>query len=345
MASTTFREIITSIKNNQPSPVYLLMGEEPYFLDRIVEMLEQCVIPESERDFNSTSFYGSDTRVDILVATAQRFPMMSDRQLVILKEAQSMHQAKNQLDALASYVQKPNNSTVLAIVFKGDNLNATSAIMKAAAKNPDVIVFKSPKIKDYQLSGPIKDYCREKNLTIDDKAAAMLGDFVGNSLGKLFGEIDRLGIVLNAQRHSRITPEIVEKNIGISKDFNNFELKSALASKNYALCMRIVKHFAANPKSHSTVVTTGTLFSFFQQLTIAWFSTDKSDRGLMEALQLKSPYQLKDIKIAMANYNAMQCLHAISALREFDTRSKGIGSLQKEFELIKELIFKLITQP
>lgn len=341
-SATDFRTIVTNIKKGDVAPVYLLMGEEPYYLDRIAGMLETNVIDEADRDFNQTTFYGAETAVDLLVAAAQRFPVMSDRQLVVLKEAQSMPQAKSQLDALSQYVEHPNPTTILVIIFKGDTLNATSQLMKAAGRNPDVVVFKSQKVKEHNLGGPIKDYCREKGITIDDKATAMLSEFIGNSLVSLFGQIDKLCVALGKDG-KRITPDLVERNIGISKDFNNFELTSAIARKDYATCMRIVAHFASNPRQNPTAMTSALLFTFFQKLVICQFAPDKSDRSLMTLLQLKSPYALKDVKTAMPIYNAMQAIKAISAIRNFDTKSKGIGSYQKEYELLKELIFNIIT--
>lgn len=334
----TFREIIADIKKGAYAPVYLLMGAEPYYLDQIVAALEATVVPEEEKDFNASIFYGADSEVETVAVTARQFPMMSDRRLVILKEAQSMRQAKQQLDKLESYVLKPTATSVLAVVFKGDDLNATSALMKAAGKG-DAVVFKSPKFRDYQLAEPVKDYCQMKGIGIDGKALQMLVDFVGNDLSKLFGEIDKLIVASGGAK--RINPELIEENIGISKDFNNFELWNALVRKDYPAAMKIVEFFSRNPRQNPTVVTTGTLLSQFSKIVIANLSRDKSDAALMKALQLKNAWSLKDIRLGMQNYTASQSMTCISLLRDFDTKSKGIGSFANEYELLKELIYNI----
>lgn len=215
--------------------------------------------------------------------------------------------------------------------------------MKAAAKSADrVVVFKSPKIKDYQLATPIKDYCRMKKIAIEEQAVKVLIEYIGNSLQNLFGEIDKL-IVAAGTGIKRITAAMVEENIGISKEFNNFELTKALSLKDYPKTMRILEYFRKNPKNNPTVMTTAVLFKFFSQLVVAHFNPDKSDRGLMEALQLKNQYALREIRDALNMYSSRQSLAAISALRDFDCKSKGIGSMQNEYDLQRELIFKIFT--
>ncbi|MDE6632435.1 MAG: DNA polymerase III subunit delta, partial [Muribaculaceae bacterium] len=269
--------------------------------------------------------------------------VMGDRQFVILKEAQTYPGNKTQLDKLAAYISQPNSHGVFVLVYKGDNLSATSALMKAASKAGDkVVVFKSPKIKDYQLAGPIKDYCRNKKIGIEEQAVQILIEYIGNSLQKLFGEIDKL-IVGAGQGAQRITASMVEENIGISKEFNNFELTKALSTKDYPKTLRILDYFRKNPKNNPTVMTTSILQKFFSQLVVAHYTQDKTDRGLMEALQLKTPYALKEIRDGISMYTPRQSLAAISALREFDCKSKGIGSLQNEYDLQRELIFKIFT--
>lgn len=336
-----FRELITSIKKHDYAPVYILMGEEPYYIDRLVKCLEEHVVDEADRDFNSIVLYGADTDITSVIATAQQYPVMSERQLVVLKEAQTMTNAKNQIDKLASYISHPNRSTVLAIVYKGGTLNATSSLLKAA-KAPDTIVFKSEKLRDYELSGPIKDYCAEKKIGIDDKAAELLCNYIGNPLSKLFGEIDKL-IIAGGKGLARITPEIIEKNIGISKDFNTFELVKALARKDYLKSMMIVDYFSKNPKQNPGVMIIATIFGYFSKLFIATVTKDKSDASLMATLELKNTYALRDYRDGLQRYNARMCVGAIHAIREFDTQSKGIESTQNEYELLKELIFKIFT--
>lgn len=339
----SYRDILDSIRQRNFASVYILMGEEPYYIDLIVDALESNVVKEENKAFDHLVFYGADADLDVVMASAQQYPVMGDRQLVIFKEAQSFPGNKTQLDKFAPYILQPNQKGVFVIAYKGDNLSATSALMKAAAKSGDrVVVFKSPKIKDYQLAAPIKDYCRMKKIAIEEQAVQVLIEYIGNSLQNLFGEIDKL-IVAAGTGVKRITAVMVEENIGISKEFNNFELTKALSLKDYPKTMRILEYFRKNPKNNPTAMTTAVLFKFFSQLVVAHFTPDKSDRGLMEALQLKNQYALREIRDALNMYSSRQSLAAISALRDFDCKSKGIGSMQNEYDLQRELIFKIFT--
>lgn len=337
----TFREVMSSIKKREFAPVYILMGEETYYIDEISKALENNVVAEEDRDFNLIVSYGSDTDATSVISSAQQFPVMSDRQLVMLKEAQTMQNARNQLEKISSYLTRPNPSTVLVIIFKGDSLSSTSQIMKSARESR-CVVFKSDKLKDYQLAGPISDYCASKGIGIDEKAVSLLCDYVGNPLSKLFGEIDKL-IVAIGKDVNRISADHIERNIGISKDFNTFELVKAISRKDYHKSMTIVEHFSKNPKQNPGVMVVATLFSFFSKLFIAAVTKDKSDASLMTELDLKSPYALKDYRDGLQHYNARMALGAIHAIRRFDAESKGIDSTQNEYELLKELIFKIFT--
>ncbi len=339
----TYRDVLDKIKKKDFAAVYLLMGEEPYYIDLIVDALERNVVKEENQAFDQLIFYGADSDLDVVIANARQYPVMGDRQLVILKEAQTYPGSKTQLDKLASYISRPNSHGVFVLAYKGDNLSATSTLMKTAAKAGDkVVVFKSPKIKDYQLAGPIKDYCRSKKVGIDEEAIQILIEYIGNSLQKLFGEVDKL-IVSAGSGAQRITTGMVEDNIGISKEFNNFELTKAVASKDYPKTLQILNYFRKNPKNNPSVMTTSVLQKFFSQLVVAHFTQDKTDRGLIEVLQLKTPYALKDIREGLRMYSPRQSLAAISALRDFDCKSKGIGSLQNEYDLQLELMFKIFT--
>lgn len=340
-AKTTYKEIMTSIRKGVYAPVYILMGEEPYYLDKIADALERKVVADEDKDFNFNAFYGADVSIEVVAGAAKQFPMMSDRRMVILKEAQAMSNAKNQLDKLASYVSQPTTSTVLVIVYKGDSLNKTSALLKAASKQ-DAVVFNSEKYRDHQLMPLLKEYCTDKNVRIEDKAMSMLVEFIGSDLHKLFGAVDKLMIV-RGEGNPIITPEMVEANIGISKDYNGFELIKAIAEKNYNKSIRIVDHFRKDPKRHPIPPVTGLLSGFFTKLTIAAYAPDKSDRSLMPALGFKSPYALTDYRTALGKYNQKQCLDAVHELRIFDCATKGINSTQNEYDLLKQLIFRLFT--
>ena len=337
----TFREVMTSIKKKVFSPVYIMMGDEPYYLDQLTKALENNVVDEADRDFNSIVYYGADADISNVIASAQQYPVMSERQIVLLKEAQTLSRAKEQLDKLASYVAHPNPRTVLVVVYKGDTLSASSSLMKKA-RTSDALIFVSERLRDYQLSGPIKDYCQSKGWSIDEKAVTLLTDYIGNPLSKLFGEIDKLMIAVK-EDVKRITPELIERNIGISKDFNTFELVKAFSRKDYRKAMQIVDYFSKNPKQNPGVVIVATLFGYFSKLFIAAVSRDKSEDTLIALLELKNKYALADYRDGLQRYNARQVLAAIHAIRDYDCQSKGIGSTQNEYELLKELIFKIFT--
>lgn len=339
--SSDFREIMKSIKKKDFAPVYLLAGDEDYYIDQIVKALEKEVVPEEEKDFNQITFYGSDADIATVMASAQQYPVMAERQLVMLKEAQAMQNAKRQVDKLSAYAEHSNSTTVLVITFKGDSFPGTSALVKSL-KGGKGVYFKSEQLKDYQLAGPISDYCVSKGVRIDDKAVSLLCDYIGNPLSKLFGEIDKL-IVGGGEDMKVITPELIEKNIGISKDFNTFELVNAVSKKDFARSMMIVEYFSRNPKQNPGVMVTAALFNFFSKLFIACVCRDKSDAALMAELDLKSTYALTNYRTGLRAYNSRMAYNAIQALREHDAKSKGIGSNQNEFDLLKELLFRIFT--
>lgn len=339
-ASAGFRELIGDINRGNYAPVYLLMGDEDYYIDRLVEALEDAVVPEDEKDFNSATFYGADTDVRQVISRAQQFPLMSERQLVMLKEAQAMERAKSKLELLVPYVRHANDTTVLVITFKGDTIPATSQLVKAIQSEGGVI-FKSERLRDYQLNGPLLDYCQDKKVKIDNKSIELLCEYIGSPLSKLFGEVDKL--IVAAGPNGSITPDLIESVIGISKEYNSFELIKKLSVRDYPGSMRIVDHFGKNPKQNPGVVIVATLFNYFSKLFIAAIAKDKSDAALMNDLDLKTSYALTDYKNGLKNYKAGAIDGIIHAIRAQDVMSKGVGSTQNEYDLLKELIFKIFT--
>lgn len=333
---------MTDIRSGKFAPVYLISGEEVYYIDKLVEALEQSVVPEDEQVFDQNILYGNEVQMEAVIEASTQYPVLASKKLVVLKEAQTMQNAKNQLERLKHYVSKPTPTTVLVVAFKGGKISGTSSMMKTAAKNNEIIVFDSPKIRDYQMPEAIKDFCRTEKIQIEDKAVAMLVDFVGASLDKVVSEIEKLQVAIKRE-DKKITAVDIEQNIGISKDFNNFELVTAIARRDYPMAMRILKYFADNPKNNPAIVAGATIFGFFQKLVIAHFCHDKTDKALMEALQLKNAYALREIRSGMASYNATQSVNAIHSIRDFDKKSKGIGSTQGEQSLLKELVFSLLT--
>lgn len=322
------------------APVYLLMGDEDYYIDKIVDALEERVVPEDEKDFNSAVFYGADVDVRQVISRAQQFPLMAERQLVMLKEAQTMEKAKTRLEMLVPYVKHVNDSTVLVITFKGDSLAATSQLVKTI-KAEGGVVFKSDRLKDYQLATPLSDYCKEKKVKIDDRSLNLLCEYIGSPLSKLFGEIDKLIVATGPQR--AITPELIEAVIGISKEYNSFELIKYISVRDYPRAMRIVDHFSRNTKQNPGVMVVAALFNYFSKLFIAAISKDKSDAALLQELDLKSSYALTDYKNGIRNYKAGVIDSILHSIRSIDVMSKGVGSTQNEYDLLKELIFKIFT--
>lgn len=348
MAASTYRDIIAAIKKKEFTPVYVLHGAEPWYLDLITDALEKNVVDPSDHDFNLTTLYGAETRVDQIAAAAQRFPMMAPHQLVVVKEAQAMQNAVQQLDQLETYIKRPAMTTVLVLVYKGKDLPATSRLIKATRNNPHVTLFHSPAVPEYRLAGVVKEYCRDRRLNIDEKAVGMLCEYVGSSLSRLFGEIDKL-VVASGTKQPRITPVMVEANIGMSKDYNNFELTDAVGDRDYTKAVRIINHFADNPGKNPTTMISASLFSLFSRLIVANTTSDRSETGLAKIFNVKSTNQFAIRKALerrirqMQAYNANQCMRAIRMLRDFDTRSKGIDSTTDEFSLLRELIFNLIS--
>lgn len=331
----TFEQIQSEIRARKFRPVYLLMGDEPYFIDELTDMLVHTVLPQEERDFNQTILYGMETDVRTVITLARSFPMMSDYQLLVVKEAQNL----SKIDELEVYLKNPLKSTILVINYKNGTLDKRKKLYAEAEKKG--IVFTSAKIPDYKIPAFIITYVQSKGLTIDQKAAQMLTDYLGNDLHKLTNEIQKLLIAIPPNQ-KQITAELIELNIGISKDFNNYELLKAIVDKNIFKINQIADYFDKNPKNNPMIVTLSVLFNFFSNLMICYWAKDKSDKGLAAELGLRNPYQGKDYAIAIKNYNAFKCMDIISLLRIYDAKCKGIDNISaSDGELLKELLFKI----
>lgn len=336
----TYQDLASEVRAGRFAPVYLLQGEEPYYIDKLMELLSAKVVRDEEaRDFDLHNFFGADADLRRVIDTARQFPLMGEHQLVCLREAQSMDRARAELEKLAAYVKNPVATTVLAIGFKAEPLKSTSELVKAI-KGVGGVVFESQKAKEWQLGPIITQHCKEEGIQIDSKAVEMLKEYIGTDLARLFGEIDKLMVATNK---APVTPESIERNIGFSKDFNNFELVSAIATRDYPRAMRIADYFERNPKQNPVIMSTSILFRFFSNLMLAHYAPEKTERGLMAQLGFHSPYQLKEINVGIRNYNARSCMNIIHALRVLDCRSKGIGSAQKDYFLLKEFIYQAFT--
>ena len=335
-----FNSLMSEIRAGRYAPVYLLHGEEAYFIDVIADALRAKVVPDEEaRDFDLSVFFGNDCTVDDVAGAVRQFPMMGERRLVLLKELQSMHNGRNELARLAPLAQNPSPGSVLVVTLKGEPLKASHEFVKAL-RDGGGVNFQSNKLRDRDLDAHITDYCSSRKVKIDRKATSMLKEYVGNDLGRLATDIDKLIV---AGGNESITAELIEKNIGISKDFNNFELIKAISVRDYARCMQIVDYFERNPKQNPVVMTVTLLFRYFSQLMLAHYAPDRSERGLMAQLNLSSPWALTDIRPGLQQYRPASVMRIIHALRRLDAKSKGIGSLQKDYSLLKEFIYEVFT--
>lgn len=339
--ASNFRDILSQIKKKELAPIYLLQGEETYYLDALANEFEDNVIAESDRDFNHTVLYGAETDVPSIVSVAQQYPFMADRRLVLVRESQAIPRAKQELEKLAFYAQRPNEETTLVIVYKGEPFKASSLLLKAI-KSSGGVVFTSNRLKEYELKGPVRDYVTGKKLGIDDDAIEILTALVGSDLTKIFGEIDKM-VIATGNKMNRINSALVRSMTGISKEFDRFELSKAIGRRDYIRTMVIVTQASRNPSKNPSAVMIASLFTLFRNICIGHRLADKSEMSIIQATGVKNSYAARDILDAMRNYNLGQAMEAISAIREFDCNMKGIRSQQKEHELLRELAFRILT--
>ena len=333
----TYELICKDIADRKYAPVYVLMGEEPFFIDQITDLLVDNVLTEEERDFNQSIFYGADADAVSVINAARRFPMMAEHQLIVVKEAQLMRD----IELLTAYVKHPLASTVLVINYKYKSLDRRKTLAAAVEKNG--ILFESKKIPDYKMPGFITGLLQQRSLSIDVKAAQMLSDFLGNDLNRLSKELDKLAIIMAETGSKRVTPELIERNIGISKEYNNFELIKALSAKDVLKANRIAQYFEKNPKNNPLQMTLAVLFNYFSNLLITYYSKDKSESGLMAAMGLRSAFQLKDYQMGMKHYSAMKVFLSIGEIRKTDAASKGVDNASaSDADLLKELLYKIM---
>lgn len=332
----TYEEIVRNLKNRVYAPVYFLMGEEDYYIDRIAEYITDTVLNETEKEFNLSVIYGADTDLPSIINAAKRYPMMSEHQVIVVKEAQNLRNWED----FSYYLQKPMPSTILVICYKHGTLDRRKKVTAEIEKTG--VLFESKKLKEAQLPGFISSYLKRKKVDIEPKAAELMAEFVGTDLNRMAGELEKLIITLPAGER-RITSGHIERNIGISKDYNNFELKNALIAKDILKANQIVKYFNDNPKNNPLQVTLSFLFSFFSNLMLAYYAPDKSDQGIATQLGLRSAWQAKDYSIAMHRYTGVKVMQIIGAIRTCDAKSKGVGnSSQSDGELLKELVFFML---
>lgn len=335
-----FAPLLKAIKSKDFSPLYLLHGDEPWFIDKLEAAIEANALQEHERAFNQTIVYGKDTEYLQVIDAARRFPMMAERQLVILREAQDMRSLKQ----LAAYAEKPSPTTVLVICHKHKKLNGNTALAKNLKKNG--VVFEAKSLYDNKIPGWISTYLKGKKYSIEPEASNLLGEFLGTSLGKISNELDKL--IINLAPGTAITAKIVEDQVGVSKDYNVFELQKAIGHHDVVKATRIVNYFKANPKAGPLPMVMGSLYNYFSKVFRLKELHGKraSKQEIMKELSLRFDFFLQDYEKSARNYSAHGIARVFSLLREYDLKSKGVESNlagKQENELLKELVWKMMN--
>lgn len=331
------KKIIANIKKGIIAPIYFLMGEEPYFIDVVANYLEKHLLEEDQKGFDQLVLYGQDVTVPTIIDYARRFPMMAERQLIIIKEAQNLRAS---IEQLVPYVENPTASTVLVFCYKYEKLDARKKLLKTL-KNRGCVVMETKKLYEYQVIGNfLPDVIKKKHLSIQPKAIQMLVDFLGNDLSRIENEVNKLALIVPA--NTEVTPDIIEENIGISKEFNNYELKSAFATNDKVKIARIIKHFAENPKDNPLSGTISTLYNYFEKLLLFHGLTDQSEKNVVAVLKEK-PYFIKEFYSGAQHYPMKRVSAIIATLRQIDLKRKGVGATNNltEADLRKELIVML----
>lgn len=334
-----FNELERELKNNKFHSLYLLYGNEPFFIDRIANYIEENALSEAEQGFNQTVLYGKDTKPIDLLDILRRYPMMGQRQVVILKEAQDM---KGWQD-LENYFANPMSSTIFVICYKKDKFDKRTKLYKNLKQNG--VIMESKKLYDNKIPGWIQDHVKEKGLAIEDKACQLLTQYLGTDLAKISGELEKLE--LNIEDGATITTKDIERNIGISKDYNVFELTNSLAHKDAAKAFEIVHYFSANPKNHPIVMTLGALYNYFSNVYLLNFVTTKGKKDYDIAAEMNIPnkgFLIKEYKTAAQNYGKEKLETIIDLLHHYDMKSKGVENRSAtDGALLKELVFRILN--
>jgi DNA polymerase-3 subunit delta len=331
----TYEEIISDLKKRIFKPVYFLAGEEPYYIDLLTEHIQEKVLTEDQKAFNQIILYGEDTNIAAIIDTARRFPMMSSHQVLIIKEAQAL----KKLEELIIYLEKPLLSTILVFSYKYKTIDKRTKLHKILESHG--VYFESPRIRDYLIPAWIERYLMNKGIKADPSASAMLTEYLGADLHKIVNELDKLIITL-PPGEPQITTALIEKNIGISKDYNIFELQKAIGERNILKANMIIHYFADNPKDNPITFSIASLFGFFSKLLTFHYLTDKSKNNVASVLKI-NPYFVKEYENSASKYNVAKTVQIISLLRTYDMKSKGYGDPGTEpGDLLKELVFRIL---
>jgi DNA polymerase-3 subunit delta len=333
--AVAFEDVMAGLKNRSFKPVYFLAGDEPYYIDIIADYIEANVLDEAEKSFNQIILYGEDTSVPAIIDTARRFPMMASHQVVIVREAQSL----KKIEDLAVYIEKPLASTILVLLYKYKTLDKRTKLSKLM--DTHAVYFESARVRDYLIPGWIERYLMTKGIRTDPSASAMLTEYLGTDLHKIANELEKLIITL-PQGKPVITTALIEKNIGISKDYNNFELQKAIGEKNILKANMIVNYFADNQKDNPIMLSIASLFGFFTKLLTYHYLTDKSKNNVAAALKV-NPFFVKDYEFSATKYNVAKTVQIIGLLRTYDLRSKGYEDPgTDQGDLLKELVYRIL---
>lgn len=329
-------KIINDLKAGTIKPIYFLMGEEPYYIDKLTEYIENNILSEDEKGFNQTVIYGRDATIEDIVSNAKRYPMMAERQVVVVREAQELSRT---IDKLESYAENPQPTTVLVVAYKYKTLDKRKKLVKLIAKNG--VLFESKKLYENQVGTWIQRLLQGRGYSIEPKANAMLVEFLGNDLSRISNELDKLQIIL--PKGHTITPKDIEYNIGFSKEFNVFELQNAIGSKDQLKAYKIAQYFADNPKDNPLVVTVSLVFGFFVKILKYHGLKDKDPRAAAPVLGV-NPFFMKDYEIALRNYPMKKVSSIMASLREIDVKSKGVGANSlSNHDLLKEMLVKIFA--
>lgn len=335
--------VLKALRKQEFAPVYFLQGDEPYYIDKIADYIEENALNESERGFNQIVMYGKDADVSTILNNAKRYPMMSERQVVIVREAQDISDLGNKQgqQQMEAYLKNPMPSTILVFCYKYKNIDGRKALGKLLDKH--AILVESKKMYDNQLPDWIARYVKDKGHQIEDKAVQMLADYIGNNLERLTNEIEKVLInYRQGDEEGKITPAIIQKYIGISKEYNVFELQKALAVKDVLKANRILKYFEANQKANPIIPIIALLFTFYTKLLLVHQASDKSERGLAAVLKI-NPFFAREYKVASVNYPLPKVIRNIHHLRVADQYAKGIDNqVGADSQILKELVFKLM---
>jgi DNA polymerase-3 subunit delta len=329
-----YEKILAELKNRHYSPVYFLMGEESYFIDILTDYIADNVLSEAERSFNQMILYGKDTDVNAIITAARRFPMMAQYQVVIVKEAQQV----KKIEDLQHYVNQPLASTILVVNYKYKKIDKRTRFYKLL--NEKGVVFESEKLYEDKIPAWITGWLEQKGIQIEPKASVMMVDYLGNDIGKIVNELDKLLLIL-PPGSTLITALLVEQNIGISKEYNTFELNKAIVAREILKANRIIQYFSKNPKNNPMVLSLSSLYYFFSKLLLFHCLKDKSRENVTKSLGI-STFFIPEYQLAAKNYPVNKVINVVSLLREYDLKSKGSGSMASEGDLLKELVFKII---